>query len=83
MRLSHLRDRASEKGRRKEYPLYLKFIIIIYNIIAITIIKSLLCFSHSLDSHHQLLMLDSIISDLVCCGLCTTGSIVNYSYITI
>lgn len=34
MRLSHLRDRASEKGRRKEYPLFVQLMhssIIILN----------------------------------------------------
>ena len=28
LRLGHLRDRASEKGRRKEYPLILHFLIV-------------------------------------------------------
>lgn len=32
VRLSHLRDRASEKGRRKEYPCLFKFHTFLFTI---------------------------------------------------
>jgi hypothetical protein len=45
VRLSHLRDRASEKGRRKEYPLLYNtffFLIIIIHAVGLPLITSYL-----------------------------------------
>jgi hypothetical protein len=47
VRLSHLRDRASEKGRRKEYPLLFNtfFITIVHavGLLFISMVQSIMC----------------------------------------
>ncbi|KAJ6367202.1 hypothetical protein OIU77_003550 [Salix suchowensis] len=42
LRLNHLRDRASEKGRRKEYPLLYE-ILIPFRVLVLTMLAQLIC----------------------------------------
>lgn len=65
VRLSHLRDRASEIGHRKEYPLF-KFLNIFHEI-EVLIIFSLVHFFHMFAMRFESLLLlpDGLISNVI------------------